>query len=207
MVKVLGPAMSMEASGQLGGVLVFSRWKGRPYARSLVKPSNPKTPAQVGIRAMLRFLSQAWTDLSDPNQSSFDDLAKNTNISPFNAYIAYNVRRWRENRNPTQDYPAAEASTPLTITMALNGGQRNVLVSLTPSGSTDIWGLAIFRSLAAITDINWNLCIAVIPADGGNEVLYTDAPLDAETYHYRACAIMLDGKTTIGAADDDATVT
>jgi len=207
MVKVLGPAMSMEASGQIGGVLVFSRWKGRPYARSLVKPSNPKSAAQVGIRAMLKFLSQEWEDLTDPNKATWVDLAKATNISPFNAYIAYNVRRWRENRNPAQDYPAAEASTPLTVTMAPTGGQRNILVSLTPSGATNIWGFAIFRKPTTIAAINWNLCIAVFPADGANAVLYTDAPLDAGTYHYRAAVIMDDGKVTVGCTDDDADAT
>jgi len=207
MVKVLGPAMSMEASGQIGGVLVFSRWKGRPYARSLVKPSNPKNPAQVGIRSMLKFLSQAWKPLADEPKATWVLLAKDTNISPFNAYVAYNVRRWRENRNPAQSYPAAEASTALTVTQALTAGQRNILVGLTPSGATGIWGFVIFRSAASITDINWNLAIAVIPADGANAVSYTDAPLAAGTYHYRSAVIMTDGKVTVGCTDANATAT
>ena len=46
MVKLGGPALSLDASGTVGGILTFSKWKGRPYVRTRVIPSNPKSGAK-----------------------------------------------------------------------------------------------------------------------------------------------------------------
>lgn len=59
MAKVSGPLMSMDARGAFAGTLVFANWKGRPTVRQLVKPSNPATTAQVGVRNELRVTGAA----------------------------------------------------------------------------------------------------------------------------------------------------
>jgi hypothetical protein len=205
MVKVLAPAMSMEASGQIGGVMVFSRWKGRAYARSLVKPANPRTGNQTGIRAMLRFLSQDWKNLDAETQGSWEDLAKATNISPFNSYIAHNIRRWREFLPPTQAYPAAGLSTPLEEEMTLTTGQRCITITLSEKNTvyTNIWGHVLMRDTAAITTPNFNLAIQIFPEPVGHIINYVDAPLAAGTYHYRAAIFNVDGVISDFCADQD----
>ncbi len=50
MPTVTGPLMSLAASKTLAGTLVFSQWKGRAYVRLHVKPYNPKSDYQTGIR-------------------------------------------------------------------------------------------------------------------------------------------------------------
>ena len=75
MVKVNAPMMSLDASGSLGKALVFSKWKGRNYVRTLVRPSNPKSVLQVAIRSMMKFLAQAWKDMTAPEQTAWDLLA------------------------------------------------------------------------------------------------------------------------------------
>jgi hypothetical protein len=187
---------------------VFSKWKGRPYARALVTPKNPKSVAQVGIRAIMKFLTQQWkSGLTAPNKATWDELAAATNISPFNAYIAHNVSRWRNGAYPTKAYPAALASTELTIVQVLDGGIRHMDVENTPSGATAAWGIAIYRDAAAITTALWNNCVAVIAAAGAAAVNYVDAPLVAGTYHYRSRVLMTDGKPTIACADASEPVT
>jgi hypothetical protein len=208
MARVTGPFMSIDASGTLAKTLTAAKWKGRNYMRQRIVPNNPKSAAQLGVRAMLRFLATQWAALSAGEQASYDDAAEAKQISAFNQYQSVNLLRWQSFQSPTQEYPAAEASTPLTVSdMTLTGGDGNVLVQLTPSGSTNIWGFAIFRDTAEITAPNWNNCVQVIAADGANQVQWTDSPLDADTYHYRACVINDDGVKGTVIADDTAVVT
>lgn len=50
MTRLTGPCLSFDGSATIGKVLVFSKWKGRNYARLRVKPYNPKSAYQTGIR-------------------------------------------------------------------------------------------------------------------------------------------------------------
>jgi hypothetical protein len=117
------------------------------------------------------------------------------------------MRRWREYRGPSLDYPSSEEATVISIVQSLTGGQRNVLISNDPSADSENFGILIFRSLATITTANWNLCIAIIHVDEGNAVTFTDAPLAAGTYHYRSAICNETGKIGTACADATAVVT
>lgn len=208
MARVTGPLLSLAASGTIQNTITYATWKGRPYARMHVIPSNPKTAAQVAVRAMLKFLSQGWSAIKAASESSWVAQADATKTSTFNAYISANLKRWREFQGPTQISPAAEAKAATTITMAAPaGGPRNIEIGLTPTASADQWGIAIFRDTAEITTANWNKCIAIVALDGTNQVLFTDSPLDAGTYHYRAAALTADGVIGTACADQTGTAT
>lgn len=56
MAKVVGPLMSMDASGKFAGTLVFGKWKGRPVVRQLVTPANPQSAGQQASRNAIRTL-------------------------------------------------------------------------------------------------------------------------------------------------------
>lgn len=58
MAKVSGPLMSMDASGKFAGTLVFTKWKGRPVVRQLVKPSNPQSEGQLEARNAMRVMAE-----------------------------------------------------------------------------------------------------------------------------------------------------
>jgi hypothetical protein len=200
--------MSLDASGSVAKAITFSKWKGRNYVRQLVKPHNPKTAAQMGVRACMRFLTQAWAAIKATSASSYLAAADAKKISTFDAYISLNLQRWRQGMGITKSATAAETSTAVTITMAAPaGGQRNVEIGLTPSAATHIWGIALYRSTAAIVTANWNNCIAIIPANAANQVTYTDAPLDAGVYHYRAAFVGDDGVIGVACADQTGTAT
>ena len=202
MARATGPLFSMSASGTLNDTIVFSHWKGRPYVRTHVVPHNPKLPAQLGIRAMLKFLSQEWLGLDAQAKATWLLEATALKISPFNRYVQENMRRWREFKGPAQANPPAQAANANTVTLdAPTGGPRNVLLGMTPSLATNMWGFAIYRSSATIVTPNWNLAIAIIAINGTSKVTYTDAPLVAGTYHYRVALVSKDG--TIGAACAD----
>lgn len=59
MAKVNGPFMSMSASGTFGGMITASNWKGRPYMRQRVDPSNPSTAGQITVRKYLGSIAKA----------------------------------------------------------------------------------------------------------------------------------------------------
>lgn len=208
MVRLTGPAFSLTASGSLAKTLTFATWKGRPYLRQLVIPTNPKSAAQMGVRAMMSFLAKQWDGLTAGEKTSWEANAEEKQISAFNEYVSVNLTRWQLFSPPTQEYPAAEASTPITLTsMTLTGGDGHVLVEILPATAVAIWGFVILRSLAAITSPNWNQVVHVLEADAANAVQWTDAPLDPGTYHYRAAAINDDGIMGTVIADDSAEAT
>ena len=111
MVKLRGPLFSFDASGTVGNAITFSKWKGRPYARQRVIPSNPKTAGQVAVRSMLRFLTQAWAGLGTTPKGSWAERAAQSAISPFNAYVSLNQLRFREYLTPSQADPPAQVQT------------------------------------------------------------------------------------------------
>lgn len=208
MARVEGPLFSLDASGTIGDAVTYSKWKGIPYARKRVIPANPRSAAQTGIRAMFGFVAAFWDQLTSQSKATWDALATSLNVTPINAYVRENMRRWIEGNTPTQDLPAAEASTGLTVTtQTLTGGAGHVSIEITPSGTTDIWGLAIYRDTAAITAPSRANLIKILPADGANAVTYIDSRLDPGTYHYRTQVINVDGKAGTVHADDDADAT
>jgi len=207
MVKIKGPMMSLDASGSLADALVFSTWKGQPYVRTLVTPTNPKSPAQLGMRAMLAFLSHHWIILSLEDKTTWAETALNANISPFNAYLAYNLTRWRSFKGPTNTLPAVEAANSATATPTLTGGQRHVLLSIANVDNPSNSPAVILRSTAIIITPNWNLAVAVINTLDDTIALFTDAPLAAGTYHYRCANGDSNGNLGAWSADLSAVVT
>ena len=63
-------------SGKLNGT-VFAKNKGGNYMRSKSKPSNPKTAAQMAVRAQFGAISSAWKGLSESARSAWRESASN----------------------------------------------------------------------------------------------------------------------------------
>jgi len=60
MAKVTAPLLSFGATGQIAKAQVYSTWKGRPYVRRHVVPSNPQTSEQSLTRNAFTFLQQVY---------------------------------------------------------------------------------------------------------------------------------------------------
>jgi hypothetical protein len=82
-----------DIRNKLGENVVFSMWKGRPYMRSYVRPSNPKTLAQLANRLDMTRLVTLWqshiatvpADVTAWNKAALSDL-----ISGYNRFIKGN---------------------------------------------------------------------------------------------------------------------
>jgi len=208
MVKLYAPLFSLGASGTIGKAVTFSNWKGIAYARQRVVPANPKSVLQVSVRAMMRFLSQAWTDIGSTPQGSWDAPAAATNVSPFNAYIKHNLQRWREFQPPSQTHPAPETGTePVATLDSAVGGPSYIDLTFTITTLNDVWGVILFRSPTGSFTPSRANAIRVIPITGTGELVYTDSNLDAGDYYYDAKFFTKEGVLgdDEGEVDDTAT--
>jgi len=151
MVKVNGPMFSLSASGTLADAVTFATWKGRPYVRERVIPSNPKSGAQTGRRAMFRFLTQAWAALDAAEKATWQTLADELVASPFNAYLSYNMGRWHNFISPTQETPATETGSGSDNALTAAAWEEN-RVKLSIAGITlaEAWGIAIFAATSTM---------------------------------------------------------
>ena len=207
MVKVSGPAFSMDASGSIGGVMTFSKWKGRNYIRALVKPSNPKSGGQVGVRAMFKFLTQIWAGLTDGNKATWEARAEDGKFSPFNAFVSYNQKRWRDFDTPTIEDPAAEAATaPSLMTGTATPDVRSMTLEMTHGAEIADWGVAIFRQITTPVVPSFSNCIAVVEVDGSGDAEYIDTPLEAGQYYYMTIGFMIDGTEGADGTEFNGTV-
>ncbi len=186
MVKVTGPLFSITASGSLAKAVTFSTWKGRAYVRQRVIPANPQSGPQTGMRSMLKFLSQEWTNLSVAEKADWTTRAAATVISNFNAFVAYNQSRWRSYKNPSKLDPADEAGTsPTAPTTTPTGGIRQIQLSILDGVNAPDWAYVIHRSTVTGFTPAFSNVVAVTPWDLAGTTVYIDTPLAIGTYYYR----------------------
>lgn len=207
MVKTAGPCFSLDASGKLGGALVFSKWKGRNYARALVTPSNPQSGGQTGMRRMLRFLSQDWSTFPVAQQNSWNDRADEAVISNFNAMMSYNLARWRNFLAPSRDDPAAEVGAVQTVANeAATAGVRQITIDFDITAAAQGWGLLIFRSTTIGFSTSWTNMVQGVKAAAAASYAWIDTPLAAGTYYYNFRAFTMDGVLGAETGEVNATV-
>jgi len=60
MARLTAPLLSLGASGSIAKALVFASWKGIPYARVHVIPTNPNTTKQQEVRGVFSTLAEMW---------------------------------------------------------------------------------------------------------------------------------------------------
>ncbi len=186
MVKLTGPMFSMTASGSIAKAVTYSSWKGRAYARQRVIPANPRSGPQTGMRAMLKFLSQEWTNLSIAEKADWTTRAASTVISNFNAFVGYNQSRWRSYDNPSKLDPADETGTaPTAPTTTPTGGIRQIQLSILDGVNAPDWAYVIHRSVTTGFTPAFSNVVAVTPWDVAGTTIYIDTPLAIATYYYR----------------------
>jgi len=142
---VTAPLLSLDASGKVADALVFAKWKGRNYVRALVRPSNPKSGGQTGMRTMFKFLSQNWKNVSGIDQGTWDTLAEAAAVAPFNSYMQKNLISNRNFLPPTQAYPAAHIMIPDAISVLTPvAGERQITLAIQDANITDEnWGFLV----------------------------------------------------------------
>lgn len=206
MARVTGPLMSLDARGKVGGAIVFSSAKGVPTVRRLVIPSNPQSAAQWGQRSMMRFLSVAWAGLDAAEKSSWDTLASDANISPFNAFTKFNLDRWTQWTDPVETPTEPAGTNPVMGALTVTGGVRQLQVSQVITTANDIWGMVLCLSTTnGFTPAKSNT--RYVSLYSASPVTVTIGGLVAGTYYVRTAGFTFGGSRTAFVAQQSGVVT
>jgi len=207
-MKAQAPFLSIGASGSFAGVMTASSWKGRPYIRQLVTPANPKSAMQTAFRAMFKFLSQNWAALSDADKSSWEERAAQSNVSPFNAYMAYNQDLWGRALGPKVDPTETGATPPTLNAWSAAAGVRSVTLTLDIDSVEDGWGAIIYMEEGSAPEGTQDEVIQVVGQiiNGVQTILVTKLT-PGLVYHFKHKLFAIDGEFNALSSDINATPT
>lgn len=184
MARTTGPLMSLDASGSVASTIVFSKWKGRNYVRQLVIPANPQSGLQVGVRALITFASQYWkTGVSDAHKATWNTLAAQQKISPFNAYIQVNGARNRAGTGFTPVNPPVTAAGEAAPTAGTaTAAYRSLSVAWTDSVGANDTATYIYSSTVTGFTPGPDTLIAII-AHGVEKYIQTNLASGVAVYY------------------------
>ncbi len=196
--------MSIDASGTFAGTITATKWKGRNVMRQKVTPANPRSGAQTGVRSSFSGIVALWKLNVAALTSAFDTMAKQQNISAFNAFTGFNQKRLSQAKYvantpaPTEAPPSANA-TALAALVSL----KYVTLTWTDSVDATAWAVYIYRSLGAAPIGATSELVAVLPRGIQK---FSDGPLASGTWHYKIRAVSTQGGGTGTSADVTAVV-
>ena len=205
MVKVYGPMMSLDASGSLADTITFSKWKGRNYVRERVVPSNPKTGAQMGRRAMFAFLTQNWADLLTAEKATWQDLADEIVASTFNAYLKTNMERWHNFLSPGQDLPIDGAGTGSDRALTTATWEENrIKLDSTATTLNENWGFIIYATDGVAFTPAVGNAIIVSPDPGILAKVNYWTPPSVTTWYFNSMCFSEDGTLVAAGGEQNA---
>lgn len=149
MAKTTAPLLSWGASGQIAETQVYSRWKGRPYVRRYVIPSNPKTAPQTLTRNAFRTLQAIWPFLPASAVAAWELYGVNQRYAGRNGWTHVNLPLIR-GQMTIED---------LVISIAANGGITPGAVTITPGV-----GQATVQITAPTLPTGWTITTAAAAA-------------------------------------------
>ncbi|MCH7687826.1 MAG: hypothetical protein IH899_14275 [Planctomycetes bacterium] len=146
MATTKAPLFGLDASGALGGSIVFSKWRGRTYVRRLSIPSNPRSGLQVGMRSSMKFITQDFTNLTVAQKAAWDTLAAVTNITQLNAQVQDAQRRTRRNLGIRRGPAESAGTTPsLPVIDTVTAQPKTLVLDWTAGATAPEYAWMIFR--------------------------------------------------------------
>jgi len=89
--KPTAPLLSFGASGQIAKTVVFSKWRGQPYARRHVIPANPQTAEQSLTRDTFSWLQAVWKVAPTLFQAPWLAYSAGKVLTDRNAFTKFNL--------------------------------------------------------------------------------------------------------------------
>lgn len=201
MALVNGPLFSLDASGQLGKAVVYTKWKGRNVVREYVTPANPRSIGQRWQRGLMGVLSQWWRTLSETLQETWTDQAAAKQISTFNAMLSYDLLQAEDNIAPTADFgatPVAPAGA-LTNWTASSPSAGKISLAVTPTTALDATDLLLI-GLSTISNADAQAYNHIVTGRvGGGAGEFTADIVGVDPGDYYLSAVLVD---ETGGADN-----
>lgn len=142
MAKVNAPLLSLGGSGTIGGSMTFSKWKGRPYVRQRVDPSNPNTASQQETRSVFAWSSGVWKVAGTLLRAPWERYAQGLVLSGRNAFQGQNTKAMRGETDLALMIfsPGAKGGLP-PVDITLTPGSEQIQVDFTNPSAPDGWTL------------------------------------------------------------------
>ena len=206
MAGVKAPLFGLDASGALGGAIVFSKWKGRNYVRKLSIPANPKSGLQVGMRASMRFITQDFKNLTAGQKAAWDTLASVDNITQLNAQVRDAQRRTRVNdgvrRGPSE---SSGTTTDAAATPTATAQPKSLVLAWSAGANPPEYAWMIFKSLTGVFDEDISNLLRVVTAA---TLTFTDVKLTTGVeVFYSLIGVNFDGELGAASAEFSGTPT
>lgn len=153
MAKTTGALLSLGARGTIGKTLVFSGWRGVPYARQHVTPANPQSTAQTTTRDTFKNASSIWKGAPALLTAPWDRFAEGQKFTGRNAFMSEFVKRLRGDADLTDLLFAtsAKGGTPLT-SIALTPAALQITVDTVAPTPPTGWTLDSMIAAAIVDD-------------------------------------------------------
>lgn len=147
MPKVTAPLLSFGASGQLANTMVFSSWKGRPYTRRYVIPSNPNSSGQQLTRNTFTWVNGFWKNAPALARLPWTAYATGRPLTDRNAFVGLNTAALRSEVDLAEMIfsPGARGGVAPAAVSAAVGDTQTVVTMTAPSLPT---GWTISRGIA-----------------------------------------------------------
>jgi hypothetical protein len=150
MAKVTAPLLSFSAGGAIAKSQVYASWKGIPYVRRYVVPSNPRSSDQTKTRSIFTTLCKVWKNLTADSVAPFVAFASGKPMTDRNAFLKFNVAALRAGTDWTDfvGSPGAGGGIPLA-SMSATGGSGTISTTVTaptpPTGWTLVKAVGVAR--------------------------------------------------------------
>jgi hypothetical protein len=148
MAKITGALLSFASSGSIAKTVVYSKWKGRPYARQHVTPANPNTAAQQETRNAFSWLQSVFAFGTAGFVSTWQLVATGQVLTDRNAWTKANLPTLRPATDITGILFSAGAKGGLPpASIAAAAGTAQITVTLgapaLPSGWSIVEAIAV----------------------------------------------------------------
>jgi len=195
MVKLKGPIHALEASGTIADILTIAADARGAYARRKPIPSQPRTPGQLTVRALMKWLAQEWQQLTPAEQATWQEMADARSVAPYHCFVAENHHRWTSYLAPSKEYPATEAGyKPKATNIVGTGGPGYAEVTVLNQVTWPDWGWIIYRDTSPMLTKTRTDARAFIRKDFGQPSTWRDTPLAPGTYYYACQGFHTTGK-------------
>lgn len=150
MAKTTAPLLSFGANGALAKTMVYSRWRGVPYVRRHVVPSNPQTVEQTKTRSVFALMREMWKIAPSGLQAPWDAFAYGRPFTGFNKFIGENLRVLREETDFLNfiGSPGAQGGLPPVSITVTNAAVGTVKVVAVAPAAPDGWTLDFLQGVA-----------------------------------------------------------
>lgn len=150
MAKTTAPLLSFGASGQIAKTQVYSKWKGRSYARRYTVPANPNSAEQILTRSTFAFLQNVYKYAPPDLVAPWDEYARGLVMTGRNAMTKLNLTNLREEANLDLmlfSPGALGGLPPATITVTPGNDQLTVACAAPASVPT---GWTLFSAILGV---------------------------------------------------------